>query len=57
MIKASSSSATPNVAALINALREKDEKINSLMASQKSIDLDVHNLTEQLFDVSFWWDF
>lgn len=48
MIKAP---ATPNVATLVNALREKDEKINMLMANQKSIDLDIHNLTEQLFEV------
>ncbi|KAI6183683.1 FIP-RBD domain-containing protein [Aphelenchoides bicaudatus] len=34
-------------------LREKDEKIKELMATQKSIDLDVHNLTEQLFEQAY----
>lgn len=32
-------------------LDEKDQKIKELMANQKSIDLDIHNLTEQLFEV------
>lgn len=33
-------------------LNEKDQHINDLKRHQKSIDLDLHNLTEQLFEVS-----
>jgi peptidoglycan hydrolase CwlO-like protein len=34
-------------------LKDKDHKINELMKNQKSIDLDLHNLTEQLFQQAY----
>lgn len=34
-------------------LDEKNQRINELIMNQKAVDYDLHNLTEQLFQVGF----